>query len=213
MKQVFGMTIPESLTEICSPQRCALMVYDMQNGIVPQIPEGKSVVSRCGDLLEAARGSGMHVFFTRHFFLPIKSSGVGQLRRAMIWQRQPDLDKLGPLIPYGSKAWEIVPELAPREGEVVIDKITMSAFESTFLNLALRDAHIDSFIIAGIALEVGIEPTVRHGIDLNFIAVVAADACGSKSMEFHARSLATMNETGEVICCPVEDVLSALRRD
>jgi hypothetical protein len=51
-----------------------------------------------------------------------------------------------------------VREVAPIAGDVILDKITMSAFESTFPNLALRDAQLESFIIAGIAMEVGIEP-------------------------------------------------------
>jgi nicotinamidase-related amidase len=210
MKEAFGICIPQGLSEICSPQRCALVIYDMQVGIVTQIPDGSRVVSGCRTLLEAARSVGMRVFFTRHFFFPNRYSGVGQLRRAMIWQRKTDPSQLGPMITQGSDAWQIVPELIPHEGEVVIDKITMSAFASTFLNLALRDAHLDSFIIAGIALEVGIEPTVRHGLDLNFIPVVASDACGGKTQEACARSLATMNETGEVITSPVSDIVSSL---
>ena len=102
-------------------------------------------------------------------------------------------------------------ELAPREDEVIIDKITMSAFESTFLNVAMRDAQLQSFIIAGIALEVGIEPTVRHGADLNFIPVVAADACGSKTGEAYERSIATLRETGEVIVAPLAEIVSSLK--
>jgi nicotinamidase-related amidase len=210
MKQAFGISIPQALSEICSPQRCALVIYDMQTGIVPQIPDGQRIVTGCQTLLDAARIAGMRVFFTRHFFLPSRSSGVGQLRRAMIWQHKTDPDQLGPMIAQGSPAWEIVPELAPREGEVIIDKITMSAFESTFLNVALRDAHLDSFIIAGIALEVGIEPTVRHGADLNLIPVVAADACGSKTKEAYERSLATMKETGEIILCSTAEIIQSL---
>ena len=54
----------------------------------------------------------------------------------------------------------------------MIDKITMSAFEGTFLDIAFRDCGINSFVIVGIALEVGIEPTVRHGMDLGYIPVV-----------------------------------------
>ena len=96
-------------------------------------------------------------------------------------------------------AFQIVPELEPREGEVVVDKITMSTFEGTFLNLALRDACIDSFLMAGIALEIGIEPTVRQGLDLNYLPVVITDACGSKTEDLKHRSLATLDETGEVL--------------
>lgn len=210
MKQAFGISIPQALNEICSPERCALVIYDMQVGIVSQIGDGQRIVTGCQTLLEAARIAGMRVFFTRHFFLPSRSSGGGQLRRAMIWQRKTDPDQIGEMIPQGSDAWQIVPALPPREDEVIVDKITMSAFESTFLNLALRDAHLDSFIVAGIALEVGIEPTVRHGGDLNLIPVVAADACGAKTQEAYERSRATMKETGEVIVCPVAEIVSSL---
>jgi nicotinamidase-related amidase len=105
-----------------------------------------------------------------------------------------------------------VPELAPREGEVVLDKITMSAFESTFLNLAMRDAHLEAFLIAGIALEVGIEPTVRHGLDLNYVPIVATNACGSKSNEMRERSLTTLKETGEVIAASTGELVLAMRQ-
>lgn len=58
------------------------------------------------------------------------------------------------------------------------DKIAMSAFEGTFLNIALRDCGINTFVIVGIATEIGIEPTVRHGADLSYIPVIVTDACG-----------------------------------
>ena len=210
MKQAFGMSVPQELKEICATERCALIIYDMQAGIVPQLADGQRIVAGCQTLLEAARIAGMRVFFTRHFYLPNRSSGGGQLRRAMIWQRKTDPAETNPMMTQGSPAWEIVLELAPRQDEVVIDKITMSAFESTFLNLALRDAKLESFIIAGIALEVGIEPTVRHGADLNLIPVVAPDACGSKTQEAYERSLATMKETGEIVLCSTAEIIQAL---
>jgi biuret amidohydrolase len=210
MKQAFGVSIPEGLGEICAPERCALIVYDMQAAIVPQIKDGKQIVASCAALLEAARSAGLRVFFTRHLFLPNRNSGVGQLRRAMIWQRKTDPAETRPFITQGSAGWQIVSELAPHEDEVVIDKITMSAFESTFLHTALRDAQLQSFIIAGIALEVGIEPTVRHGADLNLIPVVAADACGSKTKSDHERSIATLEETGEVVISTAAEVVSCL---
>ncbi len=210
MKPAFGVSVPEGLGEICAPQRCALIIYDMQSGIVPQIADGPWIVDKCRSLLAAARTAGMRVFFTRHLFLPSAASGVGQLRREMIWERKTDPADTFPLITQGSSAWQIVPELQPREDEVLIDKITMSAFESTFLNLALRDAQVQAFIIAGIAMEVGIEPTVRHGADMNFIPVVAVDACGSKTPEVMERSVATLKETGEVILCSTAEVISSL---
>jgi nicotinamidase-related amidase len=212
MMNTFGLSVPERLEDVCTPSLCALVIYDMQVGIVPQIAEGAAIVARCRELLDAAREMGFRIFFTRHFFLPNHLAGVGQLHRSMVWQHQTDPSKIGPLMTQGSPAWQIVPELTPREDEVVIDKITMSAFESTFLNIAMRDAHLDAFIIGGIALEVGIEPTVRHGLDLNFLPIVVPDACGSRTVELKQRSLATLTDTGEVRTLDTAQIVSAMHR-
>lgn len=211
MTTAYGLAIPDRLAEVCTPQRCALILYDMQQGIVPQISTGPDIVRLCRQLLEAARAAGFRIFHTRHFFLPNAVAGVGQLRRAMVWQQKKRPEETKPLFLQGSPPWEIVPELTPQEGEVILDKITMSAFEGTFLNLAMRDAHLDSFIIAGIALEVGIGPTVRHALDLNLCPVLATDACGSKKPEAREQTLATLRETGEVFTASSPEVLAAMK--
>jgi nicotinamidase-related amidase len=186
------------------------VIYDMQVGIVPQIAEGGDVLKRCRELLDAARVGGFRIFFTRHLFLRNAVAGVGQLRRAMIWQGKCEPAETRPFLTQGSSGWEIVPELQPGDDEVLIDKITMSAFEGTFLNLAMRDAGLQAMIIAGIALEIGIEPTVRHAMDLNYVPVLVIDACGSKSEDLKARSLATLAETGEVLSATTQEVISAM---
>jgi biuret amidohydrolase len=206
MNDVYGLSIPERLEDACTPARCALVIYDMQVGIVSQIHEGQDILIRCQQLLLAAREKGFRVF------LPNRLAGVGQLHRAMIWQKQSDPAKTRPMMTQGSEAWEIVPELAPQADEIVIDKITMSAFESTFLNIAMRDAHLEAFMIAGIALEIGIEPTVRHGLDLNFLPIVVADACGSKTAELKQRSLATLTDTGEIKTLNSAEAVALMRR-
>jgi nicotinamidase-related amidase len=211
MIEAYGLSIPDQLSEVCAPARCAVIIYDMQKGVIPQISAGPEIVILCRKLLEAARAGGYRIFFTRHLFLPNAVAGVGQLRRAMVWQRKNRPEETKPFFLQGSPHWEIVPELTPREGEVVIDKITMSAFEGTFLNLAMRDLRLDCFIIAGIALEVGIGPTVRHAVDLNFCPVLVSDACGSKTEELRKQTMATLEETGEVYVASTADALSAMR--
>lgn len=114
--------------------------------------------------------------------------------------------------PFGlaSPPGQIVPELTPNEDECVIDKITMSAFEGTFLDIALRDAKLEAFIIAGIALEVGIGPTVRQGFDLNYIPIVVRDACGAKTAADKERVLTKFSETGEVIAVDTDSLIPLL---
>jgi nicotinamidase-related amidase len=210
MAEANGLSIPVKLADLCRPSRTALIVYDMQAGVVSQISEGKAVSERCVALLAGARQTGYPIYFTRHRWLPNRLAGVGQFRRAMIWQRADDPLKTAPPFVPGSAAWQIVPELTPNDDECIIDKITMSAFEGTFLNNAMRDAKLEAFMIAGIALEVGIAPTVRHGADLNYIPIVVTDACGSRTAEDKERVLAEFAGTGEVFAADTETLLPLL---
>jgi nicotinamidase-related amidase len=209
LKKGFGLDVPGALEEVCAPGRCALLIYDMQAAIVPQIAAGAEIVKGCAALLEAARAAGVRVFFTRHVFLPSKLAGVAQLRRSMIWQHKDEPEETSPFLLPGSAGSQIATELAPREDEGVLDKITMSAFEGTYLDLAMRDAQLTSFVVAGIALEVGIEPTVRHALDKNYIPVLIPELCGSKTEMLHERSLDTLRETGEVVMAGLGEVLAA----
>jgi nicotinamidase-related amidase len=182
----------------------------MQSGIVQQITSWIEIQEQSVLILDAARKAGFRIFYTRHFFLPASAAGSAQLRRAMVWQRKDESSETTCFIPHGSRAFQIVPELAPRDSDVIVDKITMSAFEGTYLNLAMRDAGLDSFLIVGIALEIGIKPTIRQALDLNYFPVLVTDACGSKNDELKARSLATLHETGEVFTATTSEVISLL---
>ena len=210
MADANGLSIPVKLEDLCKPSRSALIVYDMQVGVVSQINDGKVVSDRCVALLASARKAGYPIYFTRHRWLPNRLAGVGQFRRAMIWQRADDPLKTAPPFVPGSAAWQIIPELTPKDDECVIEKITMSAFEGTFLNIAMRDAKLDAFIIVGIALEVGIAPTIRHGADLNYIPIIVTDACGSRTAEDRARVLAEFAGTGEVLATDSKTLLPLL---
>ncbi|MEM1279847.1 MAG: isochorismatase family protein [Cyanobacteria bacterium P01_H01_bin.152] len=95
-----------------------------------------------------------------------------------------------------STAHAVVPELAPRPSEVAFDKLMMSAFVGSYLDLALRDARIEAVAIVGAVLEFGIEPTVHHAADLGYVPVLIQDACYSFSEQNRARSLENLRLIG-----------------
>jgi nicotinamidase-related amidase len=148
--------------------------------------------------------------FTRHYSMPTALAGVFQLRQAKVWERRPRAADTSPLIPHGSPGFALVPEVVPRPSEAVIDKITMSAFAGTPLEIVLRDCGVRSYLIAGIALEVGIDPTVRHSADLGFIPVVVEDACGSGDAAAGERSLAALRFAGDALIATTDAVVAAL---
>jgi biuret amidohydrolase len=87
----------------------------------------------------------------------------------------------------------------------------MSAFESTPLDIALRDCGIHTVIIVGVATEIGIEPTVRHAADLGYIPVVLTDACGAGNEEAGQRAIASLRFMGDAFFSTVEELNLLLR--
>jgi biuret amidohydrolase len=202
--------IPDGLQDLCDPERIALIVYDMQVGVVGQLANGPAVTARVIEVLDAARCAGVRIFFIRYMSLPKELMGISQLRMAMSWQRKDCVEDVVSPFLRDSPGFHLVPELAPRDSEAIFDRLSMSAFEGTPLEFALRDAQVTAFVIVGVATEVGIEPTVRHGADLGFVPVLITDACGAGNAAAAQRSLDALAAAGDTILTDVETVTALL---
>jgi len=199
MERAFDLEIPRTLEEVCDPRRLALIIYDMQIGVLRQIRDAETIAKRVVAVLDAARAAGVRVVFLRHLSMPKELMGVFQLRMAMAWGRVDSVAAVNPWFLRDSPGFDLIPELAPRDTEAVFDKITMSAFEGTPVDIVLRDCGVNAFAIVGVATEVGIEPTVRHGADLGYIPVVVADACGAGDEQAARRSIDSILYTGDAL--------------
>jgi biuret amidohydrolase len=204
------LQIPDRLEDVCDPERLALLVYDMQVGVVGQLDDGPQVAARVIEVLEAARQAGLRVFFIRYMSLPTELMGISQLRTAMAWQHKTAVEDVVSPFLRDSPGFQLLPELAPRESEAIFDRLTMSAFEGTPLEFALRDCQITAFAIVGVATEVGIEPTVRHGADLGLIPVVVTDACGAGNPAAAKRSLEALAFSGDAIMTDIATITGLL---
>jgi nicotinamidase-related amidase len=212
MKKAYGLNIPQTLEEVCDPQRVALLVYDMQVGILSQIKNAKQITLQVLKVLLAAREAKMRVFFSRHLSLPKELMGMFQFRMAMAWQGADSPEEVNPWFLRNALGFQIMPELEPRPTEGVFDKLTMSAFEGTWLDFALRDCGINAFIIVGVATEIGIEPTARHGADLGYIPVLITDACGAGNEEAAKRSIESLKFAGDALITDTETICDVLRK-
>jgi nicotinamidase-related amidase len=205
-----NLQIPDTLADVCHPDRLALLVYDMQVGVASQLADGRQVTERVGRVLEAARRAGVRVFFTRHMTLPTELMGISQLRMWMGWQRKERVDDVVSPFLRDSPGFQIVPELRPRASEAIFDKLSLSAFEGTPLEFALRDAQVTAFAIVGVAMEVGIEPTVRHGADLGLIPVLVTDACGAGNPAAAERLRDALATAGDAILTDISTITGLL---
>ena len=122
-------------------------------------------------VLFAARHSGLHVIYTRH-------------------ARVPDLQN--PQAPFprtaaaGEPGWEIVPELRPNPGEMVIEKTTCSAFVSGELDRVLRQREIRHLAFCGNTIDVCVHSTLRAAVDLDYECLLLDDCCAAVSDGLHA---------------------------
>jgi nicotinamidase-related amidase len=193
---MMASSLPPAYTDVA---RTALLVYDMQRGIATQIADGPRVTAACKTAIDAARRVGMRIAYSKHMSPPRAWLGSTQLRTAMAWQRAQKPEDVKSWFVRGSDAAEIVPELAPADDDLVVEKFSMSALAGTTLDFALRDCGVVNLVMVGIALEIGIEPTVRSATDLGYVPIVLTDACGWGNKTAGERAIETMKFVGEAI--------------
>jgi nicotinamidase-related amidase len=180
----------------------ALIVIDMQNaflkedyalGLAPTQAPFAAAIPGTAKLIEAARAAGVLVIYTRFAFLP----GNVDQQRPFGRARQ---DPFRPLLVHGSPDIEIIDELAPQPGDVVIDKARPSAFHSTALEAVLGANHIRNVVICGVTTNVCVETTARDASQRDYETFVVEDATGEAELSRHWHALYTIEFTFGAVC-------------
>jgi ureidoacrylate peracid hydrolase len=152
------------------PARTALLVIDAQREYFDTdgalyTPHAEEIRDHLVRLLEAARAAGLPVVFIRHV-MAADGSDAG---------RMADLDDT-PSFVAGTRGVELIPELAPRPEEPVVDKTRYSAFVNTRLESILKTWGADTVLISGLMTQYCSVTTARHAHDLDYRVVFVVDA-------------------------------------
>jgi len=194
---------------VFDPSTTALVVIDMQRdflepgGFGELLGNDVSLLSRAivplHEVLSVAREAGMMIVHTREGHRP-DLSDCPPAKRAR-GRLETGIGSPGPkgrILVRGEFGHDIVDELAPLPGEVVLDKPGKGSFYATDLELMLRNAGITSLIVTGVTTEVCVHTTVREANDRGFECLVLEDCCGSYFPEFHRVALEMIAAQGGI---------------
>ena len=164
----------EEVKKFITRKNSVLVVWDVQEALVNSIFNKEEFLSKLKELIEAARQYNVPIVYTKITSLP---------------------ERFQP--PYMRRSFnpgDIVKEVYPQQGDVVLNKNTTSIFVGTNFELMIRNAGIQVIVFTGIATDIGVETSARHAQALGFLPVIAREAVSSSDKDAHERSLANMSK-------------------
>lgn len=187
----------------------ALIIIDMQRDFIEPGGFGSSLgndvsklrraIEPCQALLAAARRLGMMVIHTREGHRPdLSDAHPAKVMRGNPSTRIGAEGPMGRILIRGEAGHDIIPELYPIEGEMVIDKPGKGAFYQTDLELMLTTGGITTLLVCGVTTEVCVHTTIREGNDRGYRCIAVADCCASYFDEFHETGLRMIKAQGGI---------------
>jgi len=137
------------MTTLVNRPNTALLVIDVQNGVVGEAYDRDSIIANIATLIDKARAAGVDVVWIQH-----------------------NSDEL----PAGSDSWQFVPELVRRESEPLVQKAYGDSFEDTELEPVLAERGIGALLISGAQTDACIRSTLHGAIARGYDATLVADA-------------------------------------
>jgi gluconolactonase len=195
--------------------RCALLIQDLQNDVMidggafaetgsPQHAKDQNVVANVTDLAAACRAKGIPVI---HVWYVVEPEAPGLKLNAPLFQGVKDTNGLV------RGTWGAAPAegLEPQDGDLVVEKMRMSAWQGTRLRNLLDGLGRDTVIVTGAWTNMSVEHTARTGADMGYTMVVPEDGCSTMNADWHNASInyALQNVSTVTDCATVKAALGA----
>lgn len=201
----------------------ALIIIDMQRDFVEPGGFGETlgnkvallqaIIPATARLLAAFRAAGLPVIHTRECHRPdLSDCPPAKRERGKPSLRIGDPGPMGRILISGEPGADIVPELYPVEGEIVLDKPGKGAFYATSLGEILAERKLRQLVFAGVTTEVCVQTTMREANDRGFECLLATDATESYFPEFKKAAIDMITAQGAIVgwAASVDQIVEAL---
>ena len=205
------------------PKKTALIVIDMQRDFVEpggfgetlgnDVTRLQAIIPATAALIAGFRKAGLTIVHTRECHRPDRADcPPAKKDRGNPKLRIGDPGPMGRILISGEPGADIVPELYPVEGEIVLDKPGKGAFYSTPLGDMLKERGITQLVFAGVTTEVCVQTTMREANDRGYECLLAEDATESYFPEFKKAAIDMMTAQGAIVgwVAPVASIVEAL---
>ena len=170
----------DSDTPAIDPRHAILLVMDYEPAIIGNLPDADTLLGRTAGAIATARAAGMRVGYVRVAFsdadydvLPATRKGFGAAAGA------------GRRMHADAPETAVHPAVAPELGDIVVRKVRVGAFSTTDLGAQLRDAGVDTLVLAGVSTSGVVLSTVRDAADHDYRLYVLEDGCADRDPEVH----------------------------
>ena len=192
------------------PSETALLIIDMQRDFCDEggyiasmgydVSPARKIIPNVRRVRDAVAVWGGLIVLTREGHRP----NLSDLPPIKAWRsRQGGIEigargPLGRILVRGEAGWEIVPELAPRSGEITVDKPGYSAFHATDLEQILTAKRIRRLIFTGVTTDICVHSTLRSAVDRGYECVLVEDGCAATVTENHRAAVNTIMTEGGI---------------
>ena len=216
--EIYGKQVFTELEEIVDPRHTALLLIDVQrdfcaaDGMYGAMGRDLSLIApavrNLGVALDAARRTGVLPIYVQNMWLPKHKAVSGAWLRFMVVKR--NMDPARGCTVAGTPGAEILPEVAPRPDDIVVQKWRSSAFVGTNLDMVLRANDIKTVVCAGFVTEGCLESSARDAVFYDYYTVVLEDCIGTFDRDLHEASLKVLRTRVDVVpSASVLDIWSA----
>ncbi len=203
--QIAARPFPFPLISELRTDNTALVIVDMQIDFCAEggmmaahgldLSYVRTVIEPIRRVLDVARKTGMHIIHTRVGNAPDLSdlNAVKQARQEAFGSRVGgsgrNIDRSARYLIRGEPSWNIIPELKPNPGELIIDKPGYDAFYATDMHTQLKKRGIENLVLTGVATDCCVTSTLRQAAEHGYDCLVLADCCACMRPEPHHRTI------------------------